>query len=343
MPDLTVREREGRKDLYIEDRVQVDGTSLPVQKYVGRLDTITPAEFAAKLGELDRLKLDRYLEFRLKRYSCDLVGAETARALETIRYRYGRLAALDPERWSHYRASAFLRYVQETTALEGNTLSPAEVRDLLERQVSPAGKRMEEVYGVLNFAALRAFLDAYDGDVSEDLIKDIHAILMENILADPGDYRQAPVCAAGAACRPPPATLVPEMVQGLVEWYRQNRAVVHPFELAVLVHAKFGIIHPFSRGNGRVGRALMNAILEREGYPLLSLGPKHRDAYLDALGQAAGGEFAPMITLLSRAYEEQHRAVAQEFKTGMAEIGWFKRSDLPDLFVRFIELKRGER
>ena len=44
--------------------------------------------------------------------------------------------------------------------------------------------------------------------------------------------------------------------------------------------------HPFPDGNGRVGRALMNFVLERAGYPTLYLGLPHRQQYLDAITPA---------------------------------------------------------
>jgi Fic family protein len=42
-------------------------------------------------------------------------------------------------------------------------------------------------------------------------------------------------------------------------------------------------IHPFSDGNGRTARLLMNLLLLRAGYPPVVIGPEHRPDYLDAL------------------------------------------------------------
>ena len=48
-------------------------------------------------------------------------------------------------------------------------------------------------------------------------------------------------------------------------------------------HARLVAIHPFSDGNGRTARLLMNLLLIQDGYPPLVLAPEHRAAYIDAL------------------------------------------------------------
>jgi Fic family protein len=48
-------------------------------------------------------------------------------------------------------------------------------------------------------------------------------------------------------------------------------------------HFRLVSIHPFSDGNGRTARLLMNLLLFRGGYPPVTIGPDHRSAYLNAL------------------------------------------------------------
>jgi Fic family protein len=48
-------------------------------------------------------------------------------------------------------------------------------------------------------------------------------------------------------------------------------------------HARLVTIHPFSDGNGRTARLLMNLILLRTGYPPVVIGPEHRPDYVDGL------------------------------------------------------------
>jgi Fic family protein len=61
---------------------------------------------------------------------------------------------------------------------------------------------------------------------------------------------------------------------------------MHPLELAALAHLKFESIHPFGDGNGRIGRILMNFILNKNGYPMLDIKYEKRNSYYNALEMA---------------------------------------------------------
>ena len=89
--------------------------------------------------------------------------------------------------------------------------------------------------------------------------------------------------------------------------HRQNQ-----LELAVLLHTKFVSIHPFSDGNGRVGRALLNFVLNRNGYPTLYLDLGHREKYLDAVEEGNKAQYQPIIDFLYDVYLAQHSTIYDE-------------------------------
>ena len=62
---------------------------------------------------------------------------------------------------------------------------------------------------------------------------------------------------------PPPAEMVPELMADLVSY--MNGSGHSPLVQAAIVHAQFETIHPFTDGNGRVGRALIHTVLARGG------------------------------------------------------------------------------
>jgi len=72
----------------------------------------------------------------------------------------------------------------------------------------------------------------------------------------------------------------------LIDWYKKNEKELHPLVLASLFHHKFEKIHPFSDGNGRTGRMMVNFILMDKGYPPMIIYKKDRSMYLDALASA---------------------------------------------------------
>jgi Fic family protein len=103
----------------------------------------------------------------------------------------------------------------------------------------------------------------------------------------------------------PPA---PERVSGLLDDLIAylNRDDVPVMVQAAIGHAQFESIHPFTDGNGRIGRALVSAVLRRRGVtrnavvPLASGLLARRDDYFGALGEYRQGEPTPLIDLFAR-------------------------------------------
>src|SRR4029079_1258548 len=67
----------------------------------------------------------------------------------------------------------------------------------------------------------------------------------------------------GALCIPPPPETVPGYMDDLVTF--ADRSDMPALLQAAIAHAQFESIHPFTDGNGRIGRALINTILRRRG------------------------------------------------------------------------------
>ncbi|WP_321508389.1 Fic family protein [uncultured Methanoregula sp.] len=338
MIKLEIKNIKGNYYLYFREILKINSKSITVALYAGRIDKITINEFLSKYHEFSLLRLTKYLDYQVVRYTSEYLDKEKIASLENVRYYHDEFKDLYPDESTRYLESVFVRYVQGTTAIEGNTISPQDTRELLEHDISPAGKKVSEVYEILNFVKLRDYLKTYDGDISEKLIRKMHAILMENLMRTPGDYRQIQVNIEKADYEPPPAILVPDMMTDLIRWYRQSIKKMHPFELAVLLHTRFELIHPFTDGNGRVGRALMNFILERAGYPTIYLGLPHRKDYLDAIQPADDGNFTPIVTTLFSIYSDQHNEVTAHVMKTMKETRTTSRTEY--LLKEFTRLKR---
>ncbi|MEV0621224.1 Fic family protein [Nonomuraea sp. NPDC050404] len=93
---------------------------------------------------------------------------------------------------------------------------------------------------------------------------------------------------------PPPAELVQPLMDDLISYV--NAAQHAPLIQAALAHAQFETIHPFTDGNGRVGRALVHTILTRRGLTPHAILPislvllTRSDAYIDGLTAFRHGE-----------------------------------------------------
>ena len=98
---------------------------------------------------------------------------------------------------------------------------------------------------------------------------------------------------------PPPPSTVPAYMDDLMEF--TNRTDIPVLVQAAIAHAQFESIHPFTDGNGRIGRALINTIFRRRGattrvvVPLASALVAHRERYFDALNAYRAGDLRPLI------------------------------------------------
>jgi Fic family protein len=87
---------------------------------------------------------------------------------------------------------------------------------------------------------------------------------------------------------PPPALQVQSLMDEYFALYEQKRETVHPVVLSAELHERLVTIHPFTDGNGRTARLVMNLVLLQHGFPLAIIGggAESRIAYYDALEQA---------------------------------------------------------
>lgn len=131
----------------------------------------------------------------------------------------------------------------------------------------------------------------------------------------------------GALYVPPPPATVGEYMDDLIAF--SNRDDIPVFAQAAIAHAQFESIHPFTDGNGRIGRALVNTILRRRGtttkvvIPIASAIVARRDRYFDLLGSYREGKVIPIIS----AFAGASRIAAKESQTTAARLheiteGW---------------------
>lgn len=202
-----------------------------------------------------------------------------------------------------YEKAFEVEYTHNSTAIEGNTLTLMETKVVLEDGIAIGGKSLREIYEVVNHKkAYRYVKDCINKGLAldENIVKDVHALLMENILTG-GIYRREEVAISGASHTPPAGNEMYAQIKNFyVELSQKNE--LNGIELAAWTHAEFVRIHPFLDGNGRTARLLMNYRLMAKGFLPVSIAKEDRLAYYNALDQYAAhgelGDFADMIAAL---------------------------------------------
>lgn len=110
------------------------------------------------------------------------------------------LDAIDPEALESFERSFDVEYAHNSTAIEGNTLTLVQTKAILEDGLSVGGKSLREIYEVINHRKAFNYVKEHvaKGDaLTEDIAKDIHMLLLENILPG-GIYRNVEVRIPGA-------------------------------------------------------------------------------------------------------------------------------------------------
>lgn len=97
-------------------------------------------------------------------------------------------------------------------------------------------------------------------------------------------YRNNPVYLRGSRYVPPSADNITDCMEAFIDLLRTESV---PVVRAVLGHFIFVYIHPYTDGNGRVGRFIMNVGFASGNYPWTVIRKDRRDAYLNTLEEAS--------------------------------------------------------
>lgn len=200
-----------------------------------------------------------------------------------------------------------IEYAHNSTAIEGNTLTLIETKVLLEDKISVGKKSLREIYEVVNHNKAFSYVKnciAEDKPLDENIVKDIHSILMENILVG-GIYRNVEVRITGAKHKPP----VPSEMYYQIKDFFSNlnfKSDLNPIELASWTHAEFVKIHPFVDGNGRTSRLIMNYQLMKNGFLPISVNKEDKLDYFNFLEEyAVNGNLEPFADFIADLEEKQ--------------------------------------
>lgn len=202
----------------------------------------------------------------------------------------GQLAVLrDRTQSLRLRRVNRVRTIRGSLAIEGNTLSEAQITAILDgKRVLAPPREIQEVHGAL--AAYERF-ETWNPLLEKDLLE-AHRLLMSGLIDEVGSYRRGGV---GVMEGPrvihlaPPAARVPSLMADLFRWLADTDA--HPLIASSVFHYEFEFIHPFADGNGRIGRLWQSLLLARwnplfADLPVESLIFKHQGEYYEALQES---------------------------------------------------------
>ncbi len=189
----------------------------------------------------------------------------------------------------YYRVS----FTYTSNALEGNSLTETETKIVLEDGITIGGKPLNDHYEAAGHS------DAYDyiykllktKEITEKNIKYLHKLFYNRVNKNcAGCYRRCEVIITGSDQKLPK----PEKISGLMSKFAGNIKNLekenHPVVYAAKLHKELVYIHPFTDGNGRVSRLLMNLALMQHNYLIAIIPPILRSEYIQAIRRAEHDE-----------------------------------------------------
>jgi len=232
---------------------------------------------------------EKIAEMACTYYTIDCLGQQEIKEIEKLRFLHNAyISSLNNIELEVYTQQTKNLYIHGTTAIEGNTLSLQETHYLLNEEILPKDKSLREINEVQNYKYVMAYVEQYKSKVNLQFIRKLHSLIMNNIdmrFESPGTFRRHNlVYIGGCDLSVTLANMIEVDLKDLItSYYDAIKNKKHPFEQAILFHYKFELIHPFSDGNGRTGREVLNYLLKKEGYPQLIIPKESREAYISAL------------------------------------------------------------
>jgi Fic family protein len=184
------------------------------------------------------------------------------------------------------------RYVYNSNRLDGVTLSEEQTQQVLDGQLAkgedvlaPDGKEFDVEVVLSHRSALErsAELAQSNAPFSEEMIHELHKVLMGELLLAAGEYRECTLKYKGLLIASPPETIKTRM-EALVNLVNTGFARTDKKDqLAWRLHHEFITIHPFIEANGRMARLLMNLIRLRSGLEVAIVRFDDREKYSKAI------------------------------------------------------------
>ncbi len=235
-----------------------------------------------------------------------------------------------------------IKTIQGSLAIEGNTLGTEQITAILEGK--PVMGTMREIQEVKNAIETYNHFENWNPYKVKDLLA-AHQMLMKGLIDEAGKFRNSGVGVFSGdkiIHLAPPAQNVRGLINDLLHWVANTDT--HPLIASAVFHYEFEFIHPFSDGNGRMGRLWQTLLLKRWNnwlgfLPVENLIYQEQAAYYNAI-QAANKDTdcAPFITYILERILASLAGVTPEVKPEVTP----EVEKLLELMIKHTALSRSE-
>ena len=171
-----------------------------------------------------------------------------------------------------------------SNAIEGSTLSLYETSLVIVEGLTIDKKPLRDHLDAIGHKEAFEYVFDVASDkepLTERTIKEIHSLVLATDRHNRGKYRVTDVGITGTDYKPPGFPMLQEMMRDLLQSYHNDKR--HDVEKIADFHVHFERIHPFSDGNGRTGRLVLNLELIKHDLPPIDIKFTDRGRYIGCL------------------------------------------------------------
>ena len=316
---LTKKTTRGQQYYYLVKSFKYDGRVEKVQRYLGSEE---PNE-----SELERLKqvhsnelelaaIERMAMMSSETYRTPYLDKEALLGLERMRFLNRALNRLqEPEERTEQQSLNTLVTISGNMSLSSSPIAIENVEAIFNQDRAPSGVPLSKVLEVLSLRRLYDDISDRVAKLGKKTILKLHQDLFEGT-GKGGNLREDAASLPGSAFMPPPAILVEDELEGLLQWWH-DPSPLHPFERAVLFHHRFQQVRPFETGNGLVGRLILDGMLLRAGLSTTKWQKENRSEYLSGLVAGDRGDRTNLIGSFWNSYCNQHKPTVDGSKDAL--------------------------
>ena len=266
MVNLRVKEASGKKYYYLEHTLRTGNSFSNKRKYLGS-------------------QLPKNIELLKETFMYELFIERFDKTLETIKKKFGLdISKYPPTAKEQYIESFMINFTYNTNRIEGSTLSLRETADLLQQHITPRNKPLHDLKEAEAHKKVFYEMLNHSKDLTLAVVHYWHKLLWQDTTTDiAGTVRQHQAAIARSKVELPFPAELDTQLHEFFKWYNKKKRKLNSVVIAALVHLKFVTIHPFSDGNGRISRLMMNFVLHKHGYPMLNIEYTNRNSYYNAL------------------------------------------------------------
>ena len=274
--------------------------------YIMKMSGMNQADIARTL-EVDYKTVNRWINkkriphtaHRQKLYRLFIEKVDLPLLVTRLKKRYKNPLKAIKENPSIYN-KFLVSLTYNSDAIEGSTLTENDTERIIIKGDVLSNKSQQQQQEAINHKTALEFVflkATRNFKIDEDFILSLHRMVMHGLSKDAGQLRKVNVSIRGLQKKLPHCQLVPRLFKEFtsdVNTYGGN-----VIKKAAINHYEFEYMHPFSDGNGRVGRLISIAQLLSKGFPPCVIQNRDRERYYGALQMGDIHRFDPIANFFA--------------------------------------------